>query len=39
MSENTDRAIKKMDNPEKLAPLGTHDDEKQNKNTIRHDPS
>ena len=29
----------KMDNPEKLVTLGTHDDEKQNKNTIRHDPS
>ena len=28
-----------MDNPEKLATLGIHDEEKQIKNTIRHEPS
>ena len=29
----------KMDNPEKVVTLGTHDEEKQTKNTIIHAPS
>ena len=29
-------AIKKMDNPEKLATYGTHDEEKQSKNTTQY---
>ena len=31
MLENTEGAIKKMDNPEKLGIQGTQDEEKQNK--------
>ena len=36
MLENTERAIKKMDNPEKLATWNTQVKEKQNKNTTQY---
>ena len=34
--ENTERAIKKNDNPEKLATQGTQDEDKRNKNTTQY---
>ena len=34
--QNTEGAIKKNNNPEKLATQGTQDEEKQNKNTTQY---
>ena len=39
MLENTEGAIKKMNNPEKLTTQGTQDKQKQNKNTTQHNMS
>ena len=36
MFENTEGAIKKSDNPEKLSTLCTQDEDKQNKNTTQY---